>query len=59
MNWAGRKVADLPPEDMAARIERGIARTVSDARLVQRATAAVMAELQGASISRKDETAGG
>ncbi len=55
VNWAGRKVADLPPEDMAAYIERGIARTVSDARLVQRATAAVMAELQGASIARRDD----
>lgn len=58
VNWAGRKVADLPPEEMATFIERGLARTLADPRLVERATASVMAELQAAHAQRRDESGG-
>ncbi len=46
VNWAGRKVADLPPERMAGDIARGLARVIGDAHLLRRAVDAVMTELQ-------------
>ncbi len=46
VNWAGRKVADMPPERMAEDIARGLARVIGDANLLRRAVDAVMSELQ-------------
>ncbi|MGQ0799538.1 MAG: DUF1631 family protein [Pseudomarimonas sp.] len=45
VNWAGRKLIDLPPERMAEDIGRGLARVISDASVLARAVDAVMSEL--------------
>ncbi|MFA5684957.1 MAG: DUF1631 family protein [Lysobacteraceae bacterium] len=45
VNWAGRKVADLPPEQIAMDIANGLARVIDDAHLLRRAVDAVMREL--------------
>jgi hypothetical protein len=46
VNWAGRKLVDLPPERMAEDIARGLARVIGDANLLHRAVDSVMNELQ-------------
>jgi len=46
VNWAGRKVMDVPPEQMANDIARGLARVIGDAQVLRRAVEEVMAELQ-------------
>lgn len=45
VNWAGRKLIDVPPERMAEDIGRGLARVISDASVLARAVDAVMSEL--------------
>jgi hypothetical protein len=46
VNWAGRKLLDLPPERMAEDIARGLARVIGDSNLLRRAVDSVMVELQ-------------
>jgi len=58
VNWAGRKVADLPPERMAEDIARGLARVIGDANLLRRAIDAVMDELQQGAGEGPDVQAG-
>ncbi len=57
VNWAGRKLVDVPPERMATDIARGLARVIGDANLLRRAVDEVMAELQPEFPS--DENSGG
>ena len=57
VNWAGRKLLDVPPERMAEDIGRGLARVISDASVLARAVDAVMAELT-VPVLAGDERAG-